>query len=133
VSSSRDGVDILKILALSVRPEQDYEVLKSGNSEVGWLLNRASSSEIQSVLTAGQSPPVVVPGATRLVLREALNKIAHMDPSPGRSSYAVGGRQHEVILTGKRNDHVWIAILDIPALCNAIKALPDRTITSGAT
>jgi hypothetical protein len=132
VRSSKDGVDILKILALSVRPEQDFGSLPHASKQVGKLLCNVGSAETQAALTAGQLPPIVLPGATPLELREALNKIAHMDPRPSKSSFAVDEQRHEVVLTGEKHGSPWIAVLDIPALCDAIKALPDRDIVPPA-
>ena len=126
--SSIDGVNILKILALSVRPEQDFGSLPASRKQVGKLLCNPGTTEIQSALTAGQSPPIALPKSTPLELREALNKIAHMNPLPGKSSFAVDEQRHEVILTNEKDRSPWIAVLDIPALCNTIKALPDRAI-----
>jgi len=128
VSSSKDGADLLKILALSVRPEQDFGLLPNSNTEVGTLVSNANSNETHSALTGSTTPPVIVPGAKPLGLREALNKIAHMDPRPGKSSFAADHLRHEIVLTGEKSGHNWIAILDIPRLCEAIKALPDRNI-----
>lgn len=132
VSSSKDGADLLKILALSVRPEQDFGLLPHSNRQVGTLVSNANSNEIQSALTGSTTPPVVVPRAEPLGLREALNKIAHMDPRPGKSSFAADHLRHEVVLTGEKGGRNWIAILDIPRLCEAIKALPDRPIVPTA-
>ena len=128
--SSKDGADLLKILALSVRPEQDFGLLPHANWQVGTLVSNADSSEIQSVLTGSTIPPVIVPRATPLDLREALNKIAHMDPRPGKSSFAADRLRHEMVLTGEKSGRHWIAILDILALCEAIKTLPDRSIVA---
>lgn len=128
--SSKDGVDLLKILAMSVRPEQDFGLLPHANRQVGTFLSNADSTEIQTLLNGGQLPPIEVLGGEPLELREALNKIAHMDPRPGRSSFAADGQHHEVVLTGQKNGRQWIAVLDILALCDAIKALPDRNIVS---
>jgi hypothetical protein len=127
-SSSKDGTDLLKIIALSVRPEQDFGLLPSSNTDVGTLVRNADSNEIQSALTGSKIPPVIVPGSKPLGLREALNKIAHMDPRPGKSSFSADRLRHEVVLTGEKSGHKWIAILDIPKLCKAIKSLPDRNI-----
>jgi hypothetical protein len=131
-SSSKDGFDLLKILALSVRPEQDYGLLQDSKMQVGRWVRNADSSEIKSALTCSTSPPVIVHRAEPLKLREALNKVAHMDPRPGKSSFAANRLLHEVVLTGKKNGHHWIAILDILRLCEAIKALPNRNIAPSA-
>ena len=127
--TSKDGIDILKILALSVRPDQDFGLLTNPNSHVGTLLSNAGSAEVESALTPGKFPPIVVSGATQLGLREAMDKIAHMDPRPDKSSFAVDCQRHEVVLTGdKPRSGPWVAVLDIPKLCDVIKALPDRDI-----
>ncbi|MEA5414143.1 hypothetical protein [Synechococcus sp. BA-132 BA5] len=128
MKSSKDGVDLLKILALSVRPEKDFRLLINVTSQVGTLLNNASCTEINSVLTGGQSPPIIVPNAIQLELGEALNKIAHADPREDKSSFAADRLRHEVVLTGEKSGCPWIAVIDIPAMCNAIKALPDKDI-----
>lgn len=41
-----------------------------------------------------------------LVLREALNKIAHANPTLG--SYRVLGHQHEILITGAQGARYWI-------------------------
>jgi hypothetical protein len=128
--SSKDGVNLLKILALSVRPEQDFEILKEKETIVGKWLRKADPTEIQSYLTGCLQPPIELPEAQPLPLREALNKIAHANPNPENSSYAADHDYHQVILTGKQYGCHWIAVLDILRLCEAIRALPDRSIVS---
>ncbi len=78
--SSEKGVEILRVLALSIRSEQDFGSIPSIRTTVG-ALNRATNiSEVSTTLNNYRPPYSEKAGFEPLQLREALNKIAHADP-----------------------------------------------------
>ena len=123
--SSEKGIEILRILALSIRSEQDFGNLPKRSITVGALKNAVSENEITVTLSNYQPPYEEKNDFEPLVLREALNKIAHANPS--RAGFFASTATHDLILSGKKGDRNWVAILSIIDLCHAIKSLPDQT------
>lgn len=126
--SSEKGVEILRILALSIRPEQDYNAaFKNATQDitVGALKHSASSKDVSDVINSYRPPYSKKPGFKQLRLRDALNKIAHADPS--ESGFFANDAFHDLILSGRdQQGRTWIAIISIIDLCRAVKSLPDQ-------
>lgn len=122
--SSEKGIEILRVLALSIRSEQDFGNVPRSSITVGALNDAASESEITTILSNYQPPYEKQSDFEPLVLREALNKIAHANPS--KAGFFANTATHDLILSGKKRNRNWIAILSIVDLCRAIKSLPDR-------
>lgn len=128
--SSKKGVEILRVLALSIRPEQDYdEEFKKSTQDitVGALKRCASSKDVSDTINSYRPPYSNKPDFEQLGLREALNKIAHADPS--QAGCFADDVFHDLILSGKdKKEKIWIAIISIVDLCQAVKSLPDQNI-----
>lgn len=125
-SSSVEGVELLRILALAIRSEQDQGNIPRGNTSVG-ALNRNFEEERCAAFRKAYKPPAnSVEGFQPLSLREALNKIAHADGS--RSGYFADSENHDLILFGKLGNKWWAAVISIPGLCQVVKDLPDAPI-----
>jgi len=128
--SSQKGVEILRVLALSIRPEQDYdEVFNRATRDipVGALKCSASTTDIFDAINNYRPPYSQKADFKQLGLRDALNKIAHADPS--QSGFFANDVFHDLILSGKdQKGRIWIAIISIIDLCRAVKSLPDQVI-----
>jgi hypothetical protein len=77
--SSEKGVEILRVLALSIRPEQDYdEEFRRATQDitVGALKRSASNNDVFDAIHSYRPPYSKQSGFEQLGLREALNKIA---------------------------------------------------------
>jgi hypothetical protein len=126
--SSERGIEILRVLALSIRSEQDFGAIPSIRVTVGALKRSASTSEVSATLSNYQPPYSGRTGFEPLLLREALNKIAHADPY--RTGFFADNTVHDLILSGNQGSNTWIAIVSLPDLCRAIKSLPDQNVQS---
>lgn len=124
--SSERGIEILRVLALSIRSEQDFGSLPSIRTTVGALNRSANTSEISATLNSYRPPYSEKAGFEPLPLREALNKIAHADPY--KAGFFADEVVHELILSGNHGANTWIAIVSITDLCRAIKSLPDQNV-----
>lgn len=126
--TSKRGVEVLRILALSVRSEQDYQVIPKNKEIVGALKHTANENEIVGALEHYTPPYNNKDGFEPLLLREALNKIAHADPD--KTSFFASESVHDLILCGKyvRGNNKWIAIISLIDFCNVIKSLPDHNL-----
>ncbi len=122
---SIDGVEILRVLALAVRSEEDYGLIERATKQQVGILLRVTPPTA-AFLRAYQPPYTSTSEGEPLFVREALNKIAHADPS--NADYRATDELHELLLSGTRRNETWIAVISIPALCQAIKLLPDRNI-----
>jgi hypothetical protein len=126
--SSEKGIEILRVLALSILSEQDFGSIPSIRTTVGALNRSANTSEVSATLSNYRPPYSEKVGFEPLLLREALNKIAHADPyKPGFFADEI---IHELILSGSHGANTWIAIVSIADLCRAIKSLPDQSVQS---
>jgi len=130
---SKQGVEILRVLALSIRPEQDYdEEFKNATQyiTVGALKRSASNDDVSDAINSYQPPYnnyINSSGFKSLGLREALNKIAHVDRST--TGFFANDVFHDLILSGKdKKGKTWIAIVSIVDLCRVVKSLPDHNI-----
>jgi hypothetical protein len=116
------------MLALSIRSEQDFGGIPSIHITVGALNRSASNSEVSATLYSYRPPYSEKTGFEPLLLREALNKIAHADPY--KAGFFADEVVHELILSGNHGTNTWIAIVSISDLCRAIKSLPDQSVQS---
>jgi len=123
---SQRGIEILRILALAIRSEQDFGITPKINETVGALKSNANTSEMFSALNSYRPPYDEQLGFNPLGLREALNKIAHANPD--KSGFYADASIHDLILCGKRDGNNWIAIISLIELCRVIKSVPDRMI-----
>jgi hypothetical protein len=126
--SSERGVEILRVLALSIRSEQDFGSIPSIRTTVGALKRSTNTSEVSATLNSYRPPYSGKAGFEPLSLREALNKIAHANPY--RTGFFADDAVHELILSGNHGSNTWIAIVSIADLCRAIKSLPDQSVQS---
>ena len=118
--TSKSGVEILSILALSIRRGMDYGEIENDKSGVvgGIKLNiELSNAEIFKSNYLG--PYTNNTDLRVLNLRNALNKIAHFNAA--RSSFYV-----DKILIGDLNDKYWVAVINIDKFCQSIRNLPDK-------
>jgi len=123
------GIAILRILALSIRSEQDYGLISQTTLVVGAIKENATDEYINYKIRSYEPPYTALSDFTSLNLREALNKIAHADPN--RNGLFVDAQYHDLILSGvkgMKNKKIWIAVLSLIDLCNVIKAIPDHII-----
>jgi hypothetical protein len=125
ISYSREGVALLRSIALAVRSEQDYRLLPENKLVIGALLQPAQRpfDEFES----GYQPPFEEQDGSRpLTLRAGLNKIAH--PDPRRVGYRATNDIHEIIIGGRQRNEDWIAIISLPHLCQVVMDLPDHRV-----
>lgn len=123
LDTSQRGVEILRILALSIRADQDFHLTDCGATAVGALRPQATEGEVSSTIRNYRPPYAQAPGFRRIALREALNKIAHANPT--RSGFFADNDNHDLILSGENRGATWIAVISIIDLCDVIKWLPD--------
>jgi len=120
----------LRVLVLSIRSEQDYnKEFKKATQDipVGALKRSVSNNDVSDTINSYRPPYSKKSDFEQLRLREALNKIAHADPSKTR--FFANDVVHDLILSGKDNmGKTWIAIVSIVDLCRAVKLLPDQNI-----
>jgi hypothetical protein len=130
IEASRKGVEILRVLALAIRSEQDFELIPNSRQIVGAIRKSgASQQDIDKIKEGGGWQCVVSDDAfCDLDLRSALNKIAHADPL--KSDYFVGPGNHDLLLFGTHNRATWLAALSIPELINSVRSLPDTSVPS---
>jgi hypothetical protein len=126
--SSERGIEILRVLALSIRSEQDVGGIPLICTTVGALKRSANTSEVLATLNSYRPPYSGRTGFELLALREALNKIAHANPYT--TSFFADDAVHELILSGNHGSNTWIAIVSIADLCRAVKSLPDQNVQS---
>jgi hypothetical protein len=126
--TSERGIEILRVLALSIQSEQDFGGIPSIRTTVGVLKRSATTSEVLSTLNSYRPPYSGRTGFEPLLLREALNKIAPADPY--RAGFFADNTVHDLILSGNQGSNTWIAIVSLPDLCRAIKSLPDQNVQS---
>jgi len=121
--SSIRGVEVLRILALSIRSDQDYGLTGDSVSYVGALLSDVAESGLADWIKNYRPPYSSIPGFAPLTLRQALNKIAHANP--GKSGFFADATTHDLILAGEDRRKWWIAVISLIDLCAAVNALPD--------
>lgn len=126
--ASTRGVEVLRILALAVRADQDFGLIPQVSARVGAINEDATYKDASRVIASYSPPYSSLSGFGVLGLRQALNKIAHANP--GRAGFFANAQHHDLILSGKNGAKEWVAVLSIIDLCKAIKSLPDHQIHS---
>jgi hypothetical protein len=124
--ASTRGVEVLRILALSIRSDQDYGLTQMGSDSVGAFCDAASDSEASAFIQNYRPPYRQLGGFVPLGLRQALNKVAHANPA--RCGFFADGQTHDLILTGDDRGKSWIAVVSVIDLCTLIEAIPDASI-----
>ena len=125
--TSKRGVEILRILALSIRSEQDSGIIPAIDNTVGALKPSASDNDVFFTLNYYRPPYSDKSNFEPLGLRDALNKIAHANPK--QTDFFANDSAHDLILCGQKNNNTWIAIISLIDLCRVIKSITDRNIT----
>ena len=120
VETSIDGIALLRALALAVRSEQDYGHGLRGSEIVGQQV--VDTSEADRLVNQIRGIPISLQSQP-LVLRDALNKIAHADPALG--SYNVEGEAHDLVLSGTQGKRQWVAVISLPKVIAVLRAYPD--------
>ena len=120
------GVEILRILALAIRSEQDYGSTPDIPAFVGAIKQDIEIEDCKVFLRTYEAPYATLDGFDPLRLRDALNKIAHADSS--RSGYFANREDHDLLLCGTQGRKNWLAVISIPALCKEIESLPDAIV-----
>ena len=120
------GVQVLQILALSIRNDQDYGLTSKGTDPVGALCVNADEANAGQFVRQYRPPYSQLNGFAPMTLRHALNKIAHADPRG--SGFFADVATHDLVLTGKERESRWIAVISLIDLCNVISSLPDANV-----
>lgn len=130
VETSKQGVQLLRALALAVRSEQDFDLVPVAAGVVGALKSKGAmpSDAIQVKQLGGYAHMLGMDGYTPLSLRQALNKIAHANPQLSDYYVAPLDRGHDLLLYGVNQGQSWFAAISMLELVKAIRALPDATI-----
>jgi len=123
IHCSKDGVDILKILAVSIRAHQDYGQTARRSTQVGAMKTEIASGDIPAFIRDYRAPYRNLSGFVPLDLREALNKIVHVNPT--QAGFFANRNHHDLILAGRKGRDYWLAVLSVIDLCNVVQALPD--------
>jgi hypothetical protein len=122
--TSTRGVEVLRILALSIRSDQDYGLTpKKPEDSVGAFRESATAPEAAAFIQSYRPPYSGLTGFVPLRLRQALNKIAHANPA--RCGFFADDHTHDLILTGEDKGRSWVAVVSLIDLCTVIQALPD--------
>jgi hypothetical protein len=126
VETSQRGVELLRILALSIRADQDYGLTNNDRVPVGAFMSSATQDEVSVMFSDYRPPYGKLRGSRALGLRQALNKIAHANPT--RSHFFADEGTHDLILSGLDRGETWIAVISVIDLCRVIQSLPDKNI-----
>jgi hypothetical protein len=121
--TSTRGVEVLRILALSIRADQDAGLTGTDPTSVGAFRSNATEAEALAAVRTYRPPCSQLPGFVPLKLRQALNKIAHADPTC--SGFFADDTTHDLVLTGVERGAAWIAVVSLIELCRVVKSLPD--------
>ncbi len=124
--TSERGVEVLRILALSIRSEQDFHLTPNVNETVGAINSNVASGQVPSLFKDYRPPYYGTPGFDPLHLREALNKIAHANPM--QASFFASESVHDLLLSGTRSGRAWVAIISLIDLCAVIESMPDQNV-----
>jgi hypothetical protein len=120
------GVEILRILALAVRGDQDFGKTAADLTPVGAVKSDIGAAEVRALVDAYRPPYGALDGFGPLALRGALNKIAHAHPAG--SGFFADEETHDLILTGQQHNRPWVAVISLIDLCNVIESLPDANV-----
>lgn len=121
--TSERGIEVLRILALSIRSDQDYGLTANTSASVGAIRNSVTAEDARALVRGYRPPHSRLPGFVPLKLRHALNKVAHANPRG--TSFFADADTHDLILTGEERGSTWVAVISIIDLCKVIKSLPD--------
>lgn len=124
--TSVEGVELLRILALAIRTEQDTSLTSRPSAPVGAIVYPASKSAATALVKSYRPPYATLSTAQPLDLRSALNKIAHVEPES--SGFYADANSHDLLLVGSQQKTIWLAVLSIPTLCRVVMSLPDRQL-----
>jgi hypothetical protein len=127
--TSKRGVEVLRILALSIRSDQDYGFTQAGLDTVGAFRAGVSAADAAMAIQTYRPPYTALPGYSPLRLRQALNKVAHANPS--QCGFYADDSTHDLVLTGEDRGSSWVAVVSIAHLCAVIESLPDVAIARG--
>lgn len=132
LEASKDGVQLLRALALAVRSEQDFHLVHHAQPIVGALKRRgAEPSDTTDVKQRhGYAQMLALDAYSELRLREALNKIAHADPRTADYYVAPMDRAHDLLLYGTHQGQQWFAAVSLLEIVKAIRALPDADVVN---
>lgn len=129
-ATSRQGVQLLRALALAVRSEQDFKLVPNAAAVVGALKSEGAmpSDAYEVKQRGGYAGMLEINGCAPLSLRQALNKIAHADPQT--AGYYVRGMDlaHDLLLYGEDRGKKWFAAISLLELVKAIRAVPDAAL-----
>ena len=123
------GVEILKVLALSIRSEQDYGLLENPTTIIGAVKDPIEGDRVffEKRFYEGEFRKKINENSYKpLYLRTGLNKIAHSDPR--KSSFYASQDCHDLILVGTRGNNSWIAFFSLLKLIDVIRLLPDMEL-----
>lgn len=125
--TSKEGVKLLRAVALAVRSEQDFDMAPNPTAVVGAIEER--NATINDVHELKQNRGYIIAlntaGWTTLTLRQAHNKIAHANSDLADYYVGIGNLTHDLFLFGDKQGKMWLAAISIIELIKAIKALPD--------
>jgi hypothetical protein len=132
IETSRDGIQILRALALAIRSEQDYLLIPEALAVVGALKPQGAlpSDAVDVKHATGYTYMLKTKGYTPLRLREALNKIAHADPRSADFYVGPMDRAHELLLYGTNRGQAWFAAISLLHLIRAVQSLPNAPAAS---
>jgi hypothetical protein len=129
--TSKQGVQLLRALALAVRSEQDFDLAPTVPVVVGALKKEdGKPSDVYEAKKAGGYEGLLKGnGYIPLNLRQSLNKIAHTDPRTA-DFYVGPWMAHDLLLFGENRGKNWFAAISIIELVRAIRSLPDATVVA---
>jgi hypothetical protein len=123
IETSVQGVQILRSLALAVRSEQDFDLITQEQSIVGALKQKDAirSDAMTTKQQGGYKSMLNAVGFCPLRLRQALNKIAHADPSNADFYVAPADQAHDLLLFGEDRGSQWFAAVSILELIRVVE------------
>ena len=124
--TSVQGIEILRILALSIRSDQDAGLTARRTAAVGAFRPAVTDAEAADFAASYGPPYSSLSGYEPLYLRQALNKVAHFDPR--RGGFFADDNTHDLILVGQDYGETWIAVVSLLDLCRVVKGLPDAAL-----
>ena len=130
LEASKKGVQILRALALTVRSEQDFDLIPKTVDIVGALKKERATLKdaIEVKQNGGYTRMLTINDYVPLNLRQALNKIAHADPQKADYYIGPGDTTHDLLLYGEDRGQSWFAAVSLVELAKVIRALPDAPI-----
>jgi len=129
-SSSMRGVELLRSLAVSLRNNEDFDLVQPNLKIVGLLKNEnVAPIDMQLIKQdCGFSSKNGAQHFEGLNLRQALNKIAHANPNNSGVYVSPDSTEHDMILTGNHNRRDWIAVVSISRLIDAVRSTENAKL-----